>query len=252
VSETIHYRFLVRGGTAANLAAVNEVPKHRELIVETDTGKLKLGNGTTPYNDLDYIGGGGGGSAWLNGTGAPDAGDGEDGDYYLDTDTGDVYARAAGAWELEGNIKGPEGAVGPAGPAGEASTVPGPVGPPGPSSSCFPTASFDGGTANIASGAFCDLFVPFGFNITRATLLADEAGTFQVDVRSVPFAAFPPGPGDSICGGNAPALIGSNRVQDGVLSGWTTAVPAGSVIRFVVTASAGVRRATLTLEGARD
>ena len=63
-TETIHYRFLVRGGTAANLATVNEVPKARELVVETDTRKLKLGDGVTPYNDLEYIttGGGGGGS----------------------------------------------------------------------------------------------------------------------------------------------------------------------------------------------
>lgn len=51
------YRFLVRGGTAAALAALNEIPLARELIVETDTGKSKLGDGATHYNDLPYFGG---------------------------------------------------------------------------------------------------------------------------------------------------------------------------------------------------
>lgn len=60
MTETIQYRFLVRGGTAADLSSVNEVPLERELVYETDTGKSKLGDGTTHYNDLDYISGGGG------------------------------------------------------------------------------------------------------------------------------------------------------------------------------------------------
>lgn len=52
---TIPYRFLLRGGTAANLAAVNEVPRAREMVVETDTRKLKVGDGVTAYNLLPYI-----------------------------------------------------------------------------------------------------------------------------------------------------------------------------------------------------
>lgn len=56
-----HVRFKVRGDTAATLAARNEVPLARELIVETDTLKMKLGDGATQYNALDYIATGGGG-----------------------------------------------------------------------------------------------------------------------------------------------------------------------------------------------
>lgn len=52
----ISQRWLARGGTAADLAAVNETPKNRELILETDTGRLKRGDGVTPYNGLAYIG----------------------------------------------------------------------------------------------------------------------------------------------------------------------------------------------------
>lgn len=249
MSETIHYRFLVRGGTAANLAAVNEVPKHRELIVETDTGKLKLGNGSTPYNDLDYIGGGGGGAAWLNGVGAPDAGDGEDGDYYLDTDTSDVYAREAGTWDLIGNIKGDPG---PPGPPGPASTVPGPAGPPGPSSSCFPTASFNGGSGAIQVGSWCEIFVPFGFEITRWTLVGEPLGNIVIDVRQALYGAYPPMQADSMCGPAAPALAGDIKAQDDTDDWLTTEVASGSVIRFHVAACQGVVRATLTLEGVRS
>lgn len=51
---TIALRFTLRRGTAANLATVNEVPLHGELVVETDTGRAKLGDGATSYNSLPY------------------------------------------------------------------------------------------------------------------------------------------------------------------------------------------------------
>lgn len=52
---TLSYRFLVRGGTAAALASLNEIPLARELILETDTGRVKRGDGATHYNSLSYI-----------------------------------------------------------------------------------------------------------------------------------------------------------------------------------------------------
>lgn len=61
MSETIQARFLVRRGTASDLAAVNEVPLLGELVFETDqnlaTGllKLKMGDGSTHYNALPYM-----------------------------------------------------------------------------------------------------------------------------------------------------------------------------------------------------
>lgn len=100
---TISYRFLVRGGTAANLAAVNEIPLARELIFETDSTVFKLGDGVTAYNALpnrNAGGGGGGGTGWLHDSGVPDVGVGVDGNYYLDIDTGDVYFKDTGAWTL--------------------------------------------------------------------------------------------------------------------------------------------------------
>ena len=53
----------VRRGTAAAATAANEVLSAGEFGYETDTGKLKIGNGTTAWNSLPYLdtGGGGGG-----------------------------------------------------------------------------------------------------------------------------------------------------------------------------------------------
>lgn len=54
MTETIQYRFLCRRGTAAALAAANEVPLQGEIYKELDTGREKTGDGTTHYNDLPF------------------------------------------------------------------------------------------------------------------------------------------------------------------------------------------------------
>jgi hypothetical protein len=59
-------------GTASALASVNPTPAAGEIIWESDTNKLKIGDGTTAYNSLPYVSGEGGGSstAGLTGYGA--------------------------------------------------------------------------------------------------------------------------------------------------------------------------------------
>ncbi|NGX84693.1 collagen-like protein, partial [Aequorivita sp. KMM 9714] len=56
------------------------------------------------------------GSMWTSGSGDPTTNgiSGNDGDQYLDTDTGDVYEYNGSAWVLTGNIKGQDGVVNPA------------------------------------------------------------------------------------------------------------------------------------------
>ena len=112
-------RFLVRGGTAANLASVNEVLFPRELCIETDTLKMKLGDGTTNYNTLPYIATGGGSS-----------------DVEFRVDSGYIqWSNDAGAtWN---NLVEVDDLIGPAGPTGPA----GPEGPAGPTGSQGPAGS---------------------------------------------------------------------------------------------------------------
>jgi len=45
----------IRGGTASDAASVNPVLASREFGFETDTRRLKIGDGSTAYNDLDYL-----------------------------------------------------------------------------------------------------------------------------------------------------------------------------------------------------
>lgn len=47
--------FRQRRGTAAALAAANETPAAGQIVIETDTSRLKVGDGVTPWTSLGYI-----------------------------------------------------------------------------------------------------------------------------------------------------------------------------------------------------
>lgn len=57
-TNTIKTTIIPRNGTAASWAQHNPVLLAGEMGVETDTGKFKFGDGTTPWNQLPYSGGG--------------------------------------------------------------------------------------------------------------------------------------------------------------------------------------------------
>lgn len=119
-------RMWQRRDTAENWTARNPVLADGEIGFERDVPttyvKMKVGDGSTPWNDLDYFASGtAGGGSWIVGSGVPDDGLGDNGSLYLDSVTGDVYQKEDDTWGSPvANIKGP---------AGEDSTVPGPPGP---------------------------------------------------------------------------------------------------------------------------
>jgi hypothetical protein len=90
--------------TAEQDAAVDSLAEHMAIAVDAFVG----GTGT---------GTGGGGASWYSGAGAPAPTTGSSGDYYLDTASGDVYAKTTG-WGTVGNIRGPIGATGATGATG--------------------------------------------------------------------------------------------------------------------------------------
>lgn len=55
-------KIIQRHDTAANWSTINPVLALGEMGVETDTNKFKFGDGTTPYNELPYAAGEGGGT----------------------------------------------------------------------------------------------------------------------------------------------------------------------------------------------
>ncbi|MEI2423339.1 hypothetical protein V6O07_23930, partial [Arthrospira platensis SPKY2] len=46
----------LRGDTLARWTQFNPVLADREMVLETDTGQFKIGNGVDPYLDLPYGG----------------------------------------------------------------------------------------------------------------------------------------------------------------------------------------------------
>jgi hypothetical protein len=53
----VAFSIQLRRDTSANWGGVNPVLLEGELGFETDTGKLKIGDGSTAWNTLDYFGG---------------------------------------------------------------------------------------------------------------------------------------------------------------------------------------------------
>ncbi len=74
------------------------------------------------------------GSVWRNGTGAPAAALGSNGDYYLNGGNGDVFLKSGGTYAIVANIRGPQGLTGATGATG----------PPGPGTIASTTAVLKG------------------------------------------------------------------------------------------------------------
>lgn len=106
-------RLQLRRDTAANWTSADPILLEGEMAVETDTGKFKVGDGTTTWGSLIYSSGtqgpaGADGATWLSGAVDPTT-EGVDGDFYLNTVSYDVFEKISGVWTLIGNIKGATG-----------------------------------------------------------------------------------------------------------------------------------------------
>lgn len=105
----------------------------------------------------------------------------------------------------------------------------------------------DGGGSAITTGIKGDLEVPFDCVIVAARMLADLSGDLVVDIWKDTYANFPPDNADSITGGNEPEISGNDQSEDTTLSGWTTSLTDGDILRFNVDSVATITRATLSL-----
>lgn len=224
------YRFRLRGGRAADLHALDEVLFERELVSEDDTGRYKLGDGVRSWRQLPYIQFGRQPIHTLNA--APANNLGVQGDYAFFSNGGSPI------------FYGPKGAT--EWPAGVSLR-----GPAGPSNSAYFSAAFDGGNVDVVPGAYCDVIVPYGFDITRASMIAGGVGEISVDIRVVPFAQYPPLAVDSIVGSNPPRINGNDKWTSEELTGWNRQVPDRSTLRFQVLSCTGLTRAQILIEGTR-
>lgn len=165
---------------------------------------------------------------------------------------------------------GPTGVAGPTGPTGGAGvTGPsgGPTGPTGATGTAGLTGAtgpsivsglefvIDGAGATITTGLKGYVEVPFACNITQAELLGDQTGSIVVDIWLCTYANFAPGThpvaADKITASAPPTITAAAKSQDSTLTGWTVAVPAGSILGFNVNSVTTMQRVTLSLKLAR-
>jgi len=106
----------------------------------------------------------------------------------------------------------------------------------------------DGGGQAISTGVAGDIEVPFNCTILQATALADQTGSIQVDIWKDTYANFPPTDADSITASAPVSISSSNKSQDSTLSGWTTTINAGDILRFNVDSASIIQRCTISLK----
>lgn len=94
-------------------------------------------------------------------------------------------------------------------------------------------ATVDGG-GNVVSAGFVGYRpVSVSGTIKKVTVLADQAGDIEWDIKKSTYSDFPST--TSIVASAPPELSNSQKYQDSTLSGWTTTVTAGDVLEFRIT-----------------
>lgn len=92
----------------------------------------------------------------------------------------------------------------------------------------------DGGGAVITTGIWGDIQLDFACTINSVTLLADQSGSIVVDIWKDTYVNYPPVVGDSITASAKPTISSATKSTDSTLTGWTTSISAGDILRFNV------------------
>lgn len=111
--------------------------------------------------------------------------------------------------------------------------------------------TIDGGGSAISTGIKGDIVIDFACTINNATLLADQTGSIVLDLWKDTYANYPPTVADTITASAKPTLSSATKAQDNTLTGWTTSVTAGDIIRVNVDSAATVTRVLLALKVTR-
>lgn len=110
------------------------------------------------------------------------------------------------------------------------------------------TFVIDGGGSTLATGVSGDLEVPFAGTIQQVTMLADQSGSTVVDIWKDTYANYPPTDADSITASAVPTISSATKSQDSTLTGWTTSITAGDILRFNVDSATTITRVTISLK----
>ena len=110
----------------------------------------------------------------------------------------------------------------------------------------------DGGGSAISTGIKGDIEVPFDCTIEQVTMLADQSGSVVVDIWKDTYANYAPTDADSITASAVPTISAATKSQDATLTGWTTALSQGDILRYNVDSASTVERVTISLRVRRN
>lgn len=108
----------------------------------------------------------------------------------------------------------------------------------------------DGATAPPVGAIAGDISLDFAATILQATTVADVSDSLVVDVLTAAFGATPSFA--SICASDKPTLSAAQTARDTTLTGWTTAIAAGTLIRAVLNSIGAAKKVTVTLKCTRS
>jgi hypothetical protein len=107
-------------------------------------------------------------------------------------------------------------------------------------------AVFDGSGSVLAAGAQGEVPVPYSAIIQSVVVVADTSGSIEIDILKASFADFPSM--TSIVASAPPTLSAAQKSEDTTLTGWTTAITAGDILRFSITSVSTITRAEIGLK----
>jgi hypothetical protein len=109
----------------------------------------------------------------------------------------------------------------------------------------------DNGASVIPTGVSGNIVIPFNCTIQQWTLLANESGSVVVDIWRDTYANYPPTIADTITASAKPTISSSTKGQSSTLTGWTTALTAGDILRFNVDSVTSIKALDINLRIAR-
>lgn len=107
---------------------------------------------------------------------------------------------------------------------------------------------FDGGGSALTTSMYVDIEVPFTCTIERWTLLGDQSGSVEVYIWKDTYDNFPPTIADSIVAAAPPTVTAAAKNQSSTLTGWTTSISAGDILRVGLTSVSTFTKLTLSLK----
>lgn len=155
---------------------------------------------------------------------------------------------------------GPQGPFGPTGPSGGPTGATGITGPTGATGATGPSQTSgwefvaDGQGSVLTAKTLGYWEVPFNCTVNQVTMLADQSGSITMDLYVCTYAQFDSGAthpvaADKITASDPPTITSAKKSQDATLSGWTTALAAGSILAVVITGTpSNVTKVTLSLK----